>query len=226
RIYISDAELHKEWEKHSSIPYFDRREIILRYMSSKGLRKDKDGFAQLTEKDIQHIENNVPNYRYANPLNFKARIYETIWELEKYNRTGDPNGKSLSTRLQLWKTCRKLIKENGITGYGEDNLREILRIEYEKSAPPMDNPNRMRPHNQFLYILLMGGYLSLIVFVFCLFQPFLAPQKMWYMTFVILWIGLLAMLNDDTLNTQAGIAQYATLFTLFSANILTFDPKQ
>src|SRR5690606_15005503 len=26
RIYISDAELHKEWEKHSSIPYFDRRE--------------------------------------------------------------------------------------------------------------------------------------------------------------------------------------------------------
>lgn len=226
RIYISDIELSEEWEKRSSIPYFDRREIILRYMSSKGLRKDKDGFAQLTEKDIQHIENNIPNYRYANPLNFKARIYETIWELDKYERTGNPNGKSLSTRIQLWKSCLHLIKENGITGYGEDNLREILRIEYEKTAPPMDNPNRMRPHNQYLYILLMGGYLSLIVFVFCLFQPFLAPQRMRYMTFVILWIGLLAMLNDDTLNTQAGIAQYAALFTLFSANILTFDPKQ
>ncbi len=223
RIYISDVELEQEWTKKSDSTYQNKREILIRYMSSKGLRKDREGFAQLTDKDIKNVEKNVPNYRFANPLNIRGRIYETFWELEKYERTGDPNGKSLSTRLQLWKTCIKMIKENGITGYGEHNIKEILRVEYEKTAPPMDNPNRMRPHNQFLYILLIGGYISLIVFVFCIFQPFLSPNRMWYMTFVVLCIGFLAMLNDDTLNTQAGISQFSLLFTLFSANILTFN---
>src|SRR5690606_36328163 len=110
-------------------------------------------------------------------------------------------------------------------GYGEDNIKSILKEEYEKGAPPMDNPHRMRPHNQFIYVLLMGGIFSLVIFVFCIFQPLLYPQRLYYLVMMLLCITFIAMLNDDTLNTQAGVAQFATLFTLFSANILTFEPK-
>lgn len=225
RIYISDIELQEAWEKSSNKPYENYRELILRYMSSMGLRKDKEGFAHLSEKDIQNIENGIANQKYANPFNFRGRIYETIWELEKYKRTGDPNGKSFSTRLQLWKTCFRLIGANFLQGYGEDNIKTILKEEYEKSAPPMDNQHRMRPHNQFLYVFLMGGVFSFVIFVFCIFQPLLYPKRLYYLVLMLLWIMFIAMLNDDTLNTQAGIAQFATLFTLFSANIFTFEPK-
>lgn len=226
RIYISEIELQEMWEKSSEQPYENYREVLIRYMSSMGLRKDKEGFAKLTKKDIQNIENGVANQKYANPLDFRGRIYETIWELEKYKRTGDPNGKSLSTRLQLWKTCFRLIDGSFLKGYGEDNIKNILKEEYEKAAPPMDNPHRMRPHNQFIYVLLMGGIFSLVIFVFCVFQPLLYPQRLYYLVMMLLCITFIAMLNDDTLNTQAGVAQFATLFTLFSANIFTFEPKQ
>jgi len=86
-LFICEKELIPLWNAHSVTPYeskttngFPFRLVIFRYMTSKGLRKDAEGFAQLTPKDIENIEKEIPNYIYAkSKFSIYPRIYESIW---------------------------------------------------------------------------------------------------------------------------------------------------
>ena len=67
---INDEELDREWNKKSKV-YVDGpdkkgnnlRYTLLRYMASKGLRKDSAGIVSLSPQDIANIECGNTNYK-------------------------------------------------------------------------------------------------------------------------------------------------------------------
>ena len=99
--YVCEDELRSEWNKRSTIDFEDRKKTLIRYLNSKGLRKDKAGVLQLSDEDIRHIEKGVANVVYLDNFGFKARLYGLLWELSDYNKSKKVSGYTLPQRFEL-----------------------------------------------------------------------------------------------------------------------------
>src|SRR5690606_36904744 len=116
-VYINENELRNEWNKRSSVKYdddlngFPLGSTLIRYLASRGYRKDSVGVNKLTVEDIEMIERGVTNYKFKNHiLSLYPRIYETIWEIDQYLRTSDPDDKTLAQRIEFAKASFIIIK--------------------------------------------------------------------------------------------------------------------
>lgn len=94
-LFIAEEELREAWNKRTNIDYDSsttsgyNKYVLLRYLTSKGYRKDAEGLSKLTDQDIQNIENGIPNYLFAEKLSVASRIYQIIWEFDMYKKGGD-----------------------------------------------------------------------------------------------------------------------------------------
>jgi Ca2+/Na+ antiporter len=80
----------------------------------------------------------------------------------------------------------------------------------------------LRAHNQFLSITVAFGLFGLLVFIYVLLSPFILkkiPDILLYSGFI--FIFLLSLLNEDTLETQVGV----TFFALFNSFLLLMFPS-
>jgi len=226
-INISWYELKREWNKRSTIDFdgttskgFLIRETLIHFLASKGLRKDADGVRALTDQEIKAIENGISNVNFMNHFSIRNRIYETFKELDYYRRTGDASGKSLSARLEIWKHCIKNIFVNPYTGVGTGDVLNTMYKSYADSNTSLHPVYWMNPHNQYLYTALAIGIPAAIFFLFMLVYPVFLHKGYLFMNY---WgVILLAMLDEDTLITQAGVTQVSFLFSFF---LLYFSNK-
>lgn len=197
--------------------------ILTRYLTSKGLPKDSAGVMQLSDTDIRNIENGYSNSLLPEFDPYRERMYRFLWELNYYKLTGDPSGHSLTQRFEYWKTSLDLIKKNPVFGNGTGDLKISFQKEYNNNNSKLKKEYRLRSHNQFLSITVALGIFGLIVFVFSLAAPFLfhkIPDYKLYLGFI--FIFLLSLLNEDTLETQVGVTFYA----LFNSFILFIIPQK
>lgn len=223
-VYISDPELQREWEKVSSISYDSSdlkgqplRGTLIRYMSSKGLRKDTYGFRQLSIEDIHAIEQGIGNYSYVNMSGVERRFKETLWELDKYERNGDANGHSLAQRLEYWKTACYIIGHHAWMGVGTGDMNQEFQQAYQETNSSLLPQYRLRSHNQFLSTTVALGFIGLIIFLFVIYTPITGKHPNRDLLFVGFWIiAVVSMLTEDTLETQPG----ATFFALFISFLL------
>lgn len=224
--YISEIELINSWNKISSKKicmdsiHSGEVNIILRYLTSKNLRKDSVGISKLTESDIKNIEQGCPNFYLADFDPYRKKIYVLLWEINYYKATGNPNGLSLIQRCVYWKTALSIIKENPIFGVGTGDIANSFKQEYEKNNTGLEKVFQLRSHNQYMSIAIQVGIVGLLIFLFSIFSPFILkkiPDKILYIGFI--FIFLLSMLNEDTLETQVGVTFYA-LFNSFLLFIL------
>lgn len=221
--YICWKELEEEWNKRSSIKVneYDKkgneiRYTILRYMTSKGLRKDADGVNHLNGKDIEYIQKGIANVNYVTMAGWNARICEIFWEIDSYKRGGNPSGHSITQRFEYWKTALSIIKNNLILGVGTGDVKNAFETEYERTNSLLSKQWRLRSHNQYLSIAVAFGIVGLSWFLLSLFYPVIRENKLFdyfYITFFI--IALLSMLTEDTLETQAGVSFYVFFNTVF-----------
>jgi len=225
-INVCEPELDSVWSKRSSMAFnsVDKKEnllkdIIIRFLTSKGLTKDAGGLSVLTDEEITAIENGVANVKYMNIGSLKKRIYETLWEIDLYKKTRDANGHSLTQRFEYWKTAGEIIKNNLIFGVGTGDIANAFDEQYVTSNSLLKKEWRLRSHNQYLSITVAFGLIGLIWFLFSLFYP---PIKMGMMSDFIyisfFCIALLSFFTEDTLETQAGVNFYAFIncFLLFA----------
>ena len=84
---------------------------IVRFLSSKNLKKDEDAINSLTNEEVAEIERGVVNVKYQNISSLEGRLHEIFWELDLYKTTGDPNGHSLTQRFEFWKAAIGIIKK-------------------------------------------------------------------------------------------------------------------
>ncbi|MFL5764578.1 MAG: O-antigen ligase family protein [Bacteroidia bacterium] len=222
--YVCDEELESAWNKRSGIKFSGTdlkgnplRYTLIRFLASKGLRKDQDGVNALSDDEVKAIERGAVNVDYQDISSIAGRLHEIKWELDLYHETGDPNGHSLTMRFEFWKAALKIIKAHPLIGVGTGDLAVAYKDQYRKMNSPLKEEWRLRSHNQYLAIGIGFGLAGLLWFLFTLFYPMIHEKKMFdylYITFFI--IAIVSFLTEDTLETQAGV----TFFAFFNAFFL------
>ena len=229
-LYICYEEMIDSWNKRSNYKisqdsaWSSQSNILLRYMTSLGLRKDSSGIMQLSENDIQNIENGIANKKLTNLDPLRLRLYKFFWEMSVYQNCNDPSGHSLTQRMEYWKTGTKIIKEHFWIGVGTGDVQQAFNEMYDEMNSLLDAPYRLRAHNQFLTIMISFGIFGLIIFLWSLIFPFLNKKHRGNLLYIgFIFIFLLSMLNEDTLETQVGVTFYALFNSLF---LFVFDQSK
>jgi len=217
-LYYCRKELQESWSQRSTMPLDVTLEATLaRYLTSKGLRKDAQGVMALTDDDIRNIEQGIANYNNWKHPGLRARLSSTLFEYNLYRRYNNPNGGSLSQRIEYTRASFHLIGQHPWFGVGTGDVPQAFSQAYDELRSPLKEEFRFRAHNQYLAIAVAFGLVGLAFFLFVLLYPWCAScRNHTYLYMVFLTIMLLSMFPEDTLETQAG----ATLFAFFTALLL------
>lgn len=222
-LFQCEKELRREWNKRSKIDYDgkDNRNqglkfTLMRYLTSKGLKKDSIGISKLTNKDILLIENGIANYIYVDKYGFYPRIYQTIWELDVYFKGFNPSGHSVSQRFEYLKNGFDIISENFLFGVGTGDLQDEYLKKYAENKSPLYYKFRRRAHNQYVTFVIAFGIIGFMLVMFSIFYPPIRLHRFKNFYFTVFFIiAILSMLNEDTLETQAGSTFFAFFYSLF-----------
>ncbi|MBE0646670.1 MAG: O-antigen ligase family protein [Bacteroidales bacterium] len=231
-IYIQWDELREGWSKRSQI-HIDSTDLkgqqvkftLIRYLTSKGCRKDAGGIDQLTDEDVDAIERGIADVVNLKRLSLRGRIYELLMGYESYIETGDPTGSSLMQRLEFWKASWGIASEHWSTGVGTGDMNHAFVEQYEKMNTKLDSDQWWRSHNQYLSILIGFGIFGLAWFLVSLIYPAVVKrgfQDYFFLTFFI--IAMFSMLTEDTLESQAGVSFFYFFFVFFLFGRKDQDP--
>jgi len=221
-VYICSPELEREWNKVSEIDFNSRdlrgqrlKATLIRYMSSLGLRKDAAGFSQLGPEDIRAVENGFTNVIYLRNFSLYPRIYELIWEIDSYRRDSNPNSHSVIQRVLYLKAGAKIASENLLLGVGTGDVPSAFRQYYEDTNSPLREKWRRRAHNQYLTFIITFGIPGFLLMLYFLVRPaIISGNYRYFLPSVFLFTMALSMLNEDTLETSAGVTPFALFYVL------------
>lgn len=223
-LYISEKELEESWNNKSLLDYNGRdnkgqqlKTTLIRYLHSRGLRKDANGIDQLTSSEIKEIENGVANVKYLKGISIHSSIEQLIQGYYTYKNHNDPNASSFMQRIEYWKTSLFLINNKPLLGYGTGDIDFSFKQAFKFTNSNLSIEFQHRSHNQFFAIWIALGLIGLIVFISGLIIPPFKLYKFNNYFFVVFFIIItLSMLTEDTLETQPG----ATFFAFFHALLL------
>jgi hypothetical protein len=222
-IYVCEEELEQQWNKRSSFEYKgndkrgqELRFTLIRYMTSKGLRKDSAGVWALNAEDIAAVEKGIANVHYTGRSSLYGRIHQVLWEIEQYREGGDPSGHSLTMRWEYWKTAMNIIKDHPVTGVGTGDVPAAFREQYIHDRSRLEEKWRLRAHNQYLSLGVAFGIPGILFFAFVLLYVLRERIRQQDTLFIGFWlIAVISMLTEDTLETQAGVTFFALFYCLF-----------
>ncbi len=221
-LYFCRPEMCEAWNQRSALDYDgltrngeNLEATLARYLTSKGLRKDASGVAALTDEDLRNVENGVANYNNLTHPGVRARLSETAFEYNQYRRYNNPNGGSLSQRIEYTRASWHLIQQHPVFGVGTGDLPDAYQRAYDELQSPLEPQYRHRAHNQYLSITVGFGIVGLLLFLVTLLLPYCSAKRYrTYLYTVFLVIALLSMLPEDTIETQAGVMWFAFFNTL------------
>lgn len=214
-------EINKAWSKRSSFSPKDNNKIgynitetLIKYLTSKGLKKNRESVESLSDNEIRAIEKGVYNYVYLNPLDIRWRFHQISEELFYYHLSQDPNDKSLAIRLEIWKHTISVIKRTIFFGVGTGDAQDELNLELKSSKTKLKKEKWMNPHNQYLSLLLSLGLIFTIIILVLIFNPLIAIKKIHFLFLVTLSISFVSFLNENVFDTQAGCTQFILLLVI------------
>ena len=221
-LYYCQPEMREAWNQRSTFAFdglTSNGEILeatlARYLTSKGLRKDAEGVDALDEQDIRNVEQGVANYVNWSHPGVYSRLSSTLFEYNIYRRTNNPNGGSLSQRLEYTKASIYLIKKHPIFGVGTGDIPNAYMQAYDELQSPLLQQYRHKAHNQYLSITVGFGLVGLALFLFVLLYPYLSSKRYrTYLYTIFMVILLISMLPEDTIESQAGVSWFAFFNTL------------
>ncbi len=223
KLYVCERELREEWNKISDIHYdsLDNKgqilnQTLIRYLTSKGLTKDSAGLAALCREDINMVENGYSNFIFKSSFTLYPRIYQFIWELDVYIKTGKSSGHSLAQRIEYIKNGIEIIKRNFWIGVGTGDVKIEYDRQYEISNSQLSAKWRLRAHNQYVTFFITFGVIG-FAWIVAAFVYAISYEKKWrdLLTLLFLLVAFLSMINEDTLETHAGICFFSFFLSLF-----------
>jgi len=142
----------------------------------------------------------------------KNRLDNTKVDIHQYTSGENINHYSISQRLEALKIGYGVFKKNPLTGVGPANVQNAMYAEYALEKSQLEQDNRIKPHNQFLYTLVSLGIVGGLVLCFILFMPFVSGHAFKnYLLLMFLVVCLVAFQFEYMLERQVGI----TFFCLF-----------
>lgn len=221
-LFLNESEMRESWSKRSKLHYDSfteggfNRFVLIRYLTSKGFRKDAEGLEKLSDQDIRNIENGMTNYRFADSFSFYKRIYQVIWELDVYRKGGDPAGHSVSQRFEYYKMAIAIIKEDFWLGKGTGGYYPAYEEKYNQNQFFKGQEYRQRSHNMFLSYWIDFGLIGMCYICFALIAPvFVEHKTRSFLLLTFLLIVLLSFLNEDTLNNHDAITFFSLFYPLY-----------
>lgn len=222
-LYVCEMEMREEWNKVSQVDYQGSttngnsiRGTLIRFLTSRGLRKDAAGVRKLTQEEIRAIEHGTANYIYMQRFRLYPRIYEVIWEIDRYRMGYDPNEKSVVQRYLYLDAGWKIARQHLLFGVGNGDVKAAFQEYYNTTNSPLDAKWRRRAHNQFLTLLISFGVPGLMVCLGAFLAPlFMTRRNRSFLAAGFLILVMLSMLNEDTLETASGAAFVAFFYVLF-----------
>lgn len=215
---VCREEVKETWEKrsqlnfHASTPKGDELEaLIYRYLTAKGLKKDAHGVNQLTDNDIQRIEQGIT---FPKEYTLTAPFHNLRFQL---NNTSSPNGHSLLQRIEYWRTSIEIIKENWLFGVGTGDNAIAFHQKYKETNSPLLPEFRHRSHNQFFAIWISIGVFGVLVFLwihieFIRFQ--LKNRQLLGLSFIAIFLA--SYFFEDSLETQRVVSFFGLFFGLLA----------
>ncbi len=223
--YFCEPELISEWEKRSVIPYDSAghtglkvSDVLIRYLTSRGLRKDSAGIAALDQREIRLIENGIADVEETRGSPVHKRLRKIFWEYQNYTNSGDPSGHSVMMRLEYWKASLAIFSEHSWTGVGTGDMNRVFEEYYERVDSRLKPEWRRRSHNQFLSVAVGFGIAGLLWFLAALLLPAIRSGGFRDFLFTAFFvIMILSFLPEDTIESQDGVT-----FTAFFYCLLLF----
>lgn len=214
--YLQKDEMQKAWNNVANLKYSEKvngfpiQEVIIRFLTSKGLRKDSVGVYDLSAEEISAIENGVSNVYYLNHSGLEERIHRTFWEINIWRKSGHASGSSLILRSIYWKKAWRLFTNNWLIGVGTGDVQQAFDEEYSKNNEGLAEEFHKKAHNEYLTVFLTLGVIGGTIFLVCCVRLFLLSWKnAKFIGIGALSIIYLGLLYEDGIETQAGV----TLFT-------------
>ncbi len=229
-FFIAEDELRNAWHERSGIGFdsLDQagnqlKHTLYRFLSSKGLRKDKAALDVLSDKEIKAVEQGIPNYLYMGWSNVYVRIHQTFWELYIYKQTGDPHGHSFTQRLEIWKAAIAAVKMRPLFGWGTGGHKKAIETGLVHIESKLNAFELRHTHNQFLHTMLTVGIMGLLL-IFGLFFLFIKKSGVTkYLPFnIFLLLVAVFMISDSPLDSQMTLS----LFLFFALYFGVFIQKQ
>jgi len=221
-LFLNEDELREAWKTKSKLNYDSssakgfNRYVLIRYLTSKGYRKDASSIEKLSPSDIQNIENGITNYRLASANSFYNRIYQVIWEFDVYQKGGNPSGHSVTQRIEYYKMAAHIIGEHFWFGTGTGGYYETYQQRYDQNKFFQNQKFRQRSHNMFLSYWIDFGLIGLIYICVALSLPvFLEHKTQNFLVLTFVLVVLISFMNEDTLNNHDAICFFAFLYPLF-----------
>ena len=219
--YFANDEMIEAWNERSNLLMSAKTSdarlnfTLIRYLTSKGLRKDYAGVMALTDTDIENIENGYPNEIYAHSTGLELRYHSFLFGLHVYRATGSATGSSFFQRLLFWKVAMRIIERNWLTGVGTGDVKNEITAMHKELHPELDKRYWLRAHNQFLTFFVAFGIIGFAYFLF-LFGYTFVKRRHNLLVAAFLLIAFISCLTEDTVETQAGVTFFAFFFGLFS----------
>lgn len=222
-INVCDQELEREWSSRSKLDFHGRaanggslRTTLIRFLASKGLRKDAAGMKQLSENELKAIENGTANHIFLKRFRFYPRIYEVIWEFDRYKLGNTPNGKSVVQRYLYLQASLAIAQEHLLFGVGNGDVLQEFKNYYESVNSPLKGKQRRGVHNQYMTELIAFGLVGLLIFLAALVTPlFLARRQGSFLATGFLVILMISMLSGGTLDCSTGAAMGGLFYSMF-----------
>jgi hypothetical protein len=222
-IYICQEEMEQEWNKISPYEYIGLdqkgqyiKHTLIRYLTSKGLRKDSSGVHQLSPKDIELIESGYANYIFSNKYGLYQRIYQIIWEIDNYKKTGEVFSHSVAQRIAFTKQVLKIFRNHLLFGVGTGDVRESMMRQSKADHLQFQEAWIGQPHNQYLNFLATFGLVGFCwIFFVLIYSLFLEKKQNILLFTMFLILYMISMFSFDMFDAHVGISFFAFFYSLF-----------
>jgi len=223
-LFVCEKEMREEWNKISEFKYdsigingYIVHSTLIRYLTSKGLKKDAGGILALNKQDIRNVESGIANVIYqSRKHSLYPRIYQTVWEYYVYTHTGDANYQSFSQRIEFAKAAILIIKENFLFGVGTGNWKEEFRKVYENNSSNLNEELYASSHNQYLNYLVKFGIVGFLLIMFFLIYPVIKTRSYKDSLFLIFLVFMFfANFADSNFESHMGSSFFLFFYSLF-----------
>jgi hypothetical protein len=222
-IYVCESELRKEWNRRSQILYDSGdhkgqrvRTTLLRYLTSKGLRKDSAGLSQLGNEEIDAIEKGRANYRFEVRPGIYQRLYETLWEIHMWRNTGFVLYHSFGQRIVFLKSAAQIIRNNFFTGVGTGDVYDMMLKTTRENHDAIEMRWKGEPHNQFAFLFMAFGIFGFLWILFSWIYPVFLyrsyRQLLFNMFFILILISMTIL---DTIESYDNMVFFGFFYTFF-----------
>lgn len=154
---------------------------------------------------------------------YKKLIVGSIWEITHNVGTHNTTDEFTSdSRLARWKSAIEASKNNLIFGSGLGTEMNVLLPVYKKNNLKIAFERKFNTHNQYLYYLIIIGFVGLLLFLTLFIQNFILSIKnkdiiMFYFLIILFVICLV----ENVLYRNAGFTFIAVYTTLFNKKYLS-----